>query len=153
MSMSVGKVDGEIKVAKEPKKEELRRIRESSPDRGTQRKRSSLFRLVLKEGGPGFCQFAITNACNARCNFCGFAVNKVASEERKYVARDAALESMDILHHHGIRYLVLTGGEPLLHPDLEDIVRQASGLEMRVMLVTNGSLLVEKLCADSPRLG
>ncbi len=25
-----------------------------------------LLRTVLEAGGPGFCQFAVTNACNAR---------------------------------------------------------------------------------------
>ena len=30
-----------------------------------------ILHLVL-QGGPGFCQIAITNACNARCRFCNF---------------------------------------------------------------------------------
>jgi MoaA/NifB/PqqE/SkfB family radical SAM enzyme len=30
-----------------------------------------LFRLLL-QGGPGFCQIAVTNACNAGCRFCSF---------------------------------------------------------------------------------
>ena len=32
-----------------------------------------LFREVLNHGGPGYLQFAITNICNAKCDFCGFA--------------------------------------------------------------------------------
>jgi len=31
---------------------------------------------VLKHGGPGYLQFAITNICNADCGFCGFARSK-----------------------------------------------------------------------------
>ena len=108
------------------------------------RKPKNTFRLVLEEGGPGFCQFAINNVCNARCGFCGFAIDKLARKDWKYVSREGAMEAIDILHLHGIRYLVITGGEPLLHRDLEDIVHRASGLKMTVLLVTNGSLLVEK---------
>ena len=32
---------------------------------------------ILSHGGPGYLQFAITNICNAKCDFCGFAVDRV----------------------------------------------------------------------------
>jgi MoaA/NifB/PqqE/SkfB family radical SAM enzyme len=97
--------------------------------------------MVLKDGGPGFCQFAINNACNARCGFCNFAVDKLPKANWKYVDHDGALEAVDILYRQGIRYLVITGGEPMLHPALTSIVERAASLKMKVMLVTNGSLL------------
>jgi hypothetical protein len=31
---------------------------------------------ILEHGGPGYLQFAITNICNAKCDFCGFAADK-----------------------------------------------------------------------------
>src|SRR5262245_50194242 len=36
---------------------------------------AKLLRDVLDHGGPGYLQFAITNICNAKCDFCGFAVD------------------------------------------------------------------------------
>ena len=101
-------------------------------------------RLLFEEGGPGFCQFAINNACNARCGFCGFALDKLPQKERKYVPLEEALEAVEILYRHGVHYLEIDGGEPLLHRDLEEIVRRASSLKMKVLLVTNGFLLYEK---------
>lgn len=98
-------------------------------------------RMVLDDGGPGFCQFAINNACNARCGFCNFAVDKLPRENWRYVDREGALEAVDILYRQGVRYLVITGGEPMLHPNLTAIVERAARLKMKVMLVTNGSLL------------
>ena len=98
-------------------------------------------RLLLEEGGPGFCQFALNNACNARCGFCGFALDKLPRESWRYVDRDGALEAIDILYREAVRYLVLTGGEPMLHPDLLEIVQRASSLGMKVLLVTNAGLL------------
>src|SRR3954447_3040764 len=100
-----------------------------------------LLQMVLDEGGPGFCQFALNNACNARCGFCNFALDKLPRESWKFVARDGAFDSVDILYKQGIRFLVLTGGEPLLHPDVSSIVERAASLAMKVMLVTNGALL------------
>jgi len=101
-------------------------------------------RLLFKEGGPGFCQFAINNACNARCGFCGFALDKLPREDWKYVSRGSALEALEILYRQGVRYLVITGGEPLLHRDLPEIISRASKLRMTVLLVTNGSLLFKR---------
>src|SRR3954463_14516695 len=100
-----------------------------------------LLQMVLDEGGPGFCQFALNNACNARCGFCNFALDKLPRESWKFVARDGAFDAVDILYKQGIRFLVLTGGEPLLHPDVSSIVERAASLAMKVMLVTNGALL------------
>jgi MoaA/NifB/PqqE/SkfB family radical SAM enzyme len=101
----------------------------------------STLRLVLEEGGPGFCQFALNNACNARCGFCGFALDKLPRKDWQYVEREGALEAIDILYRQAVRYLVLTGGEPMLHPDLAEIVQRASALGMKVLLVTNAGLL------------
>ena len=103
--------------------------------------RRSTLRLVLEDGGPGFCQFALNNACNARCGFCGFALDKLPRKDWHYVEREGALEAIDILYRQAVRYLVLTGGEPMLHPDLLEIVQRASGLGMKVLLVTNAGLL------------
>lgn len=98
-------------------------------------------RLVVKEGGPGFCQFALTNACNANCGFCNFARDRLPKHQREFVERAGALDAVDILFRHGVRYLVLTGGEPTLHPDVIEVVRHAATRTMKVMLVTNAGLL------------
>src|SRR5207245_5332074 len=104
-------------------------------------KNRGTLRLVLEEGGPGVCTFAINNACNARCGFCNFALDKLPLEDWVYVSRKGALDALDILYAQGIRYLVITGGEPTMHPDLGLIVKRGSELGIKVMLVTNGGLL------------
>ena len=40
---------------------------------------------VLRHGGPGYLQFAITNICNAKCDFCGFAVDRFDPKKRRSV--------------------------------------------------------------------
>ena len=98
---------------------------------------------TLLEGGPGFCQFAINNACNAGCDFCSFNFDKLPKEHWEFVPLKQAREAIEILCRQGIRYLVLTGGEPMMHPDYLEIIRCASGMGMNVLLVTNGSMLNE----------
>ncbi|MEW6545155.1 MAG: radical SAM protein [Nitrospirota bacterium] len=100
-----------------------------------------ILRLVFQEGGPGFCQFALNTACNANCGFCNFALDRLPKEQWEFVERQGALDALAILHREGVRYLVFTGGEPTLHPDLVTFVRRAAGLGMNVMLVTNAGLL------------
>jgi MoaA/NifB/PqqE/SkfB family radical SAM enzyme len=103
-----------------------------------------LLRLVLEEGGPGFCQFAINNGCNANCGFCNFARDVFPREQWSFVALEGALDALDILYRNGVRYLVITGGEPTLHPQLVDIAGHGAALGMKMMLVSNGSLLKPK---------
>jgi MoaA/NifB/PqqE/SkfB family radical SAM enzyme len=112
----------------------------SQPARAPSR-RPSLIRQVLAEGGPGFCQFAINNACNAGCDFCSFNLDALPRKDWVFAPLAKAGAAIDILAAHGVRYLVVTGGEPMLHPDLYGILAHARGRGMVVILVTNGSRL------------
>jgi MoaA/NifB/PqqE/SkfB family radical SAM enzyme len=94
-----------------------------------------LFRLLLA-GGPGFCQIALTNACNAHCRFCRFS--RVPPREQTMADPDRLLAGLALLSRQGVRYLSFTGGEPLLHPALWDILEGAGRLGFTTLLVTNG---------------
>lgn len=101
-------------------------------------------RQALVDGGPGFCQFGINNACNAGCEFCSFNIDALPKAEWRFVPLSKARQAIDILVRHGMRYLVITGGEPMLHPDLYAIMAHARSRGMVVILVTNGSRLNPK---------
>jgi MoaA/NifB/PqqE/SkfB family radical SAM enzyme len=108
---------------------------------GVLNERLKVVKQTLFEGGPGFCQFAINNACNAACEFCSFSLDALPREGWIFAPLPTAKDAIDILVRHGVRYLVITGGEPMLHPDCVDIVRHAKAQGMVVILVTNGSRL------------
>jgi len=103
---------------------------------------------AIRTGGPGQCIFAITNACNANCAFCSFALDKLTPSAWAFVDRAEAKAAIDVLHRNFIRYLIVTGGEPLLHPQLDEIVAHAHARGMSVLLVTNGSKLGERRCRE-----
>src|SRR5215472_10263315 len=81
----------------------------AKPRKGT----LQLIREVLEHGGPGYLQFAITNICNARCDFCGFAVDRFDPKQRHSVTLKEARDVIDIAVQNHIGYLVFVGGEPL----------------------------------------
>jgi MoaA/NifB/PqqE/SkfB family radical SAM enzyme len=99
-----------------------------------------LFKEVLQHGGPGYLQFAITNICNAKCDFCGFAVDKFDAKKRRSVTLEEARDVIDIAVRNHIGYLLFVGGEPLVHKDLRAMVRYAAESGIRPMICTNGSL-------------
>jgi len=107
---------------------------------------------VLDHGGPGYLQFAITNVCNAKCYFCGFAVDRFDPKQRRSVTLQEAKDVIDISVRNHIGYLLFVGGEPLVHRDLRAMTRYAAERGIHPMVCTNGSLWTEanmrELAAD-----
>jgi hopanoid biosynthesis associated radical SAM protein HpnJ len=102
-------------------------------------KQESTFKRVLRDGGPGFCQFAITDACNASCKFCNF--RRDIRTERTFVSLDDTISSQEILAKNGVGYIAYIGGEPTMHPQLAQIIRHAKSLSMKTIICTNGAML------------
>lgn len=99
---------------------------------------------VLDHGGPGYLQFAITNLCNADCDFCGFARSKFDPKARRSVTLAEARDVVDICVRNHIGYLLFVGGEPMVHRDLRAMVRYAAERGLRPMLCTNGALWTDE---------
>ena len=82
----------------------------------------------------------VTNHCNFRCHFCPLAISKRPAE---HMDTGLAKNLIQQLHEAGYRnnlYFHLLG-EPLLHPDMLEILRFATKRTLRSILFTNGSLL------------
>jgi MoaA/NifB/PqqE/SkfB family radical SAM enzyme len=99
---------------------------------------------VLAHGGPGYLQFAITNICNADCDFCGFARSKFDPRARRSVTLQEAQDAIDIALRNHVGYLLFVGGEPMIHRDLRAMVRYAAERGIHPMICTNGGLWTEE---------
>ncbi len=111
------------------------------------RPKGGFFKLlgeVLDHGGPGYLQFAITNICNAKCDFCGFAVDRFDPKQRRSVTLSEAQDVINICVKNHIGYLLFVGGEPLVHKDLRAMTRYAAERGIHPMICTNGSLWTEQ---------
>lgn len=83
----------------------------------------------------------LTNRCTLRCRGCCFdsgvkPLAELTTEKVASVLKEAAGIGCSELH--------LTGGEPLMRTDVEDIIVYAKGLGMEVRLQTNGTLLSDQ---------
>jgi len=125
----------------------------SQPVRRPRSSPLQLLREVLDHGGPGYLQFAITNLCNAKCDFCGFAVDRFDPGQRRSVTLQEARDVIDISARNHIGYLLFVGGEPLIHRDLRAMVRHAAERGIHPMICTNGSLWTDRSVRDLARDG
>jgi MoaA/NifB/PqqE/SkfB family radical SAM enzyme len=109
-----------------------------------------LLRLLL-QGGPGFCQIAVTNACNARCGFCSFP--RVPPAQRLMADPVRLLRGLEALRDKGDHYVCFTGGEPLLYPGLLPALAWARDLAIQTLICTNGFLLTPAMLQDLQAVG
>lgn len=83
----------------------------------------------------------VTNRCTARCGYCSYCSNQMDLPEMDLKTILDVLEQAKCL---GVEHVHITGGEPLLREDIENIVRQIRRLRMHVRLQTNGMLLTNE---------
>lgn len=105
---------------------------------------------LVRRGGPAICNVAVTNSCNATCDFCNFANGRVSKKDLRWIDAERFAAALDVLHRRGIRYLNIFGGEPLLHPRLLEMLSMAVARDMAPAMITNGWLLparIEQLAA------
>ncbi len=100
---------------------------------------------LLRRGGPALCNVAVTNSCNATCDFCNFAYNKGRVGKLRWIDAEQFDRALGILHGRGVRYISFFGGETLLHPRLPEMIAMTVRRGMGPAAITNGWLLPARL--------
>jgi len=92
---------------------------------------------------PGLTACTVfTGGCNLRCPFCHNASLVLRPQECSGLHPDEVLEFLT-KRRRVLDGVCVTGGEPLLQPDLEDFLRRIRALGLRVKLDTNGCFPVQ----------
>ncbi|MBP7653758.1 radical SAM protein [Candidatus Dependentiae bacterium] len=90
-----------------------------------------------KKKYPFYVNLVINSSCNLNCSYC---FGKYAHRPPRNITFDDFKELTDLLIKKGIKYILIQGGEPLLHPELGKMIKYLYDKKIITALVTNGSL-------------
>lgn len=81
---------------------------------------------------PVLCNYYVTYRCNASCHFCD-----IWEKPSPYVQIDEVEKNLDSLKNLGVKIIDFTGGEPLLHRDLDKLLELAKNKGFLTTVTTN----------------
>jgi len=91
-----------------------------------------------------------TNACNMYCDHCYRDAGCKAEDELNTGEAKVLLEQ---IAEAGFKIMIFSGGEPLMRPDIVDLVAHAASLGLRPVFGTNGTLLTPELARQLKEAG
>jgi MoaA/NifB/PqqE/SkfB family radical SAM enzyme len=94
--------------------------------------------------GSATLMLHLLGRCNLTCRHC-YMDGGPTREERLPV--DLVIRAVSECPHLGIGALYVTGGEPLLYREIEEILRVAASMRLQLTVCTNGTLLTERHAA------
>jgi len=97
----------------------------------------------LLDRKPLQCSLYVTDRCNLDCAYCTEYDNS-----RPHPNLDDLKKWIRKIRELGTMRIALVGGEPLVHPNIVELVRYCRELGFATSLTTNGFLLTRKLLAE-----
>jgi radical SAM protein with 4Fe4S-binding SPASM domain len=91
--------------------------------------------------------FSVTHRCNMSCKFCFNSYDYSLKDRNVHenLSTKDVKKILDNIYNDGVRYLILSGGEPMMREDIVDIIEYAHKKKFYIVLNTNGTLFNEKL--------
>jgi MoaA/NifB/PqqE/SkfB family radical SAM enzyme len=105
-------------------------------------------RALVSTDHPLLAHIIPIRRCNLACEYCN-----EFDDFSKPVALEEMFRRIDKLAELGTSVITISGGEPLLHPELDDIIRRIRKNGMVAGLITNGYLLVAERIERLNRAG
>ena len=96
-----------------------------------------------KKDWTPFLSFPVTQNCNFHCLYCGQGGEATATTKGNILLTQIK-EIVEISIRNGVKKFRLTGGEPLLHNDIDNILNFFSELGYFTLVNTNGSMILKK---------
>ena len=90
---------------------------------------------------PKYLFIRILETCNADCFMCGFALSQDKYRFSKNDMKTLIPQAKSI----GVQFVRFTGGEPLLHQEIFDLVSLCSNELFSTSIITNGFLLKQRV--------
>ncbi|AYQ34954.1 radical SAM protein [Runella sp. SP2] len=81
---------------------------------------------------PVLCNYYVTYRCNAACSFCD-----IWERPSPYITLQEAKANLAALKRLGVKVVDFTGGEPLLHRQLDELLKECKRLGLLTTITTN----------------
>ena len=81
---------------------------------------------------PVLCNYYVTYRCNAACSFCD-----IWERPSPYITLEEAKANLAALKQLGVKVVDFTGGEPLLHRQLHELLKECKRLGLLTTITTN----------------
>ncbi len=81
--------------------------------------------------------FNCTARCNLRCLHCYSSSDAAVAEQE--LSTEQAKQLIDQIADYGCPAILFSGGEPMLRPDLFELIAYAAGRKLRTVISTNGT--------------
>lgn len=94
---------------------------------------------MLLRKKPTLCNYYLTYRCNAKCSFCD-----IWEKPSPYADVETIRQNLVALRKTGVKIIDFTGGEPLLHRRIGDVLRMAKEAGFMTTLTTNCLLYPKK---------
>ena len=104
------------------------------------KKATSIATRSIVPGKPHHAQWLLTRKCNYRCAGC----NVWKEQDERELTAEEIKKGLNILKDLGIIELVLSGGDPLLRDDIDEIIDHATKLFLTTVY-DNGSMAAKKI--------
>lgn len=108
----------------------------------------------LKIKSPIAVQFELTSGCNQKCIFC-YNVWKDFCSKKKVVtlSKEKQFKIIDKIIENEIFDIIFSGGEPLLIPWLEELIKKCSNAKMYITIITNAVLMTPERAKSLKKAG
>jgi len=93
----------------------------------------------------------VTKACNLRCIHCYASADNNPAENE--LTTEEGFKLLEDLSSFGCPVVLFSGGEPLVRPDILDLIHRAVQLGLRAVLSTNGTLIDENMAKELKKFG
>ncbi len=98
-------------------------------------------RGALRATGIEVFQVNVGYRCNLQCRHCHV---QAGPQRREVMPRETMERCLEVLAAHAIPVVDITGGSPEIHPHFSWFVQECSALKRRVMVRSNGVLLLDR---------
>ena len=87
----------------------------------------------------------VSNACRMRCDFCCAETGKYKNSS---INKEILFKITDILHENGTQRICFSGGEPLLNPYIDDLLKYSYKYDIINIIMSSDGKAISQMSLD-----